>query len=227
MSVIAEFRVPSESFLLGDSLRAAPEVVVELQRVVAHSEEELVPFFWVQYGDQETFDEMLHQDPTLEDIVVLDEFKRGTSYRGTWTKFAKGIAHAYMQEGAAILEATGQSDTWTLRMRFDNDESVSNFHRYCQREDIKFTLQQLYHPSQPMAGGQYGLEPTERETLVTAIQRGYYDVPRNVNMTDLAEELEATQQTLSERFRRAHAALIANTLVVSDEEWTTTGKNSP
>lgn len=71
-----------------------------------------------------------------------------------------------------------------------------------------------------MGGGQYGLTPRQRETLVEALQRGFYDVPRNVNMTELADTLEITQQSLSSRLRRAHAMLVQNTLVVSDEEKT-------
>lgn len=218
MSVIGEFTVPSESFLLGQTLAAVPEMVVELQRVVAHSRDRLVPFFWVHYGDKERFDALLRDDPTLDDVVQLDEFDRGTSYRGVWTKHAEGVAYAYIEQGGAILEATGQDDTWTLRIRFDDDESVSEFHSYCQREEIPFVLDRLYRPSQPKGGGQYGLTPTQRETLVEAYKRGYYDVPREVNMTDLAGDLETTQQSLSKQFRRSYASLIENTLVVSDEE---------
>jgi hypothetical protein len=222
MSVIGEFTVTSESFLLSDTLVEVPEMVVELQRVVAHSEEKLVPFFWVHHGDKEEFDTAIRNDSTLEDVVLLDEFERGTSYRGLWKKHARGVAYAYIEAGGTILEATGQNDTWTLRMRFDDDEAVTEFHQYCRREDIPFTLNQLYRPSQPMAGGQYGLSSSQRELLVGAYQAGYYDVPRRLSMTELADDIGTTQQNLSKRFRRAYATLVENTLVVSEEETTTT-----
>lgn len=222
MSVIGTFTVPSESFLLGESLQTVPDVVVELHRVVAHSHEKLVPLFWVHQGDKGKFDEVLRRDQTLEDVVLLDEFERGTSYRGVWTKHARGVAYAYIEAGATILEATGQNDSWTLRMRFDDDESLSDFDQYCREEDIPFTLNRLYRPSQPMGGGQYGLTPTQRETLVSAFQHDYYTVPRARSMTEMAEELNVTQQTLSKRFRQAHANLIESTLIVSDEETMTT-----
>lgn len=218
MSVIAEFTVPAESFLLGETLSAVPDVTVEIQQVVAHSHTKLVPFFWVHHGDKEKFDALVRDDSTLEDVVLLDEFERGTSYRGTWTEHAGGIAYAYVEAGATILEATGQEEMWTLRLRFDVNEAVSRFHEYCREEDLSFTLNQLYRPSQPMAGGQYGLTPVQRETLVTAFERGYYDVPRTISMTDLATELGTTQQTLSKRFRQAHSNIIENTLLVSERK---------
>ncbi|MFC6723245.1 bacterio-opsin activator domain-containing protein [Halobium palmae] len=225
MSVIGEFTVPSGSFLLGETLAEVPEMVVELQQVVAHSDDKLVPFFWVHHGNKEEFDTVVRNDSTLEDVVLLDEFERGTSYRGLWKKHARAVAYAYIEAGGTILQATGQNDTWTLRMRFDDEKSVRDFHQYCRREEIPFTLNQLYRPSQPMAGGQYGLSPSQRELLVDAYQTGYYDVPRSLNMTDLSDEMGTTQQNLSKRFRRAYATLIENTLVVTDEETTSTEDN--
>lgn len=220
MSRIGEFTVPSEAFLLADTLESVPEMVVELQKVVAHSHDKLVPYIWVHHGDKEEFDTAIRRDSTLDDVVLLDEFERGTSYRGTWAENAEGIAYGYIEAGATILEATGQNDTWTLRMRFDDEEILQDFHEYCLREGIPFTLDHLYHPTQPMAGGQFGLSEAQRERLVYAFQRGFFDVPREVNMTELAEELGTTQQALSKQFRRAHSALIDSTLVVSDENAT-------
>lgn len=227
MSVIGEFTVPSSSFLLGKSLRTVPDAVVELQRVVAHSHDELVPLFWVSDCDREAFDAAIREDPTLEEVVKVDEFDRGTSYRGTWTEHASGVAYAYIEAGATIVEASGQDDSWTLRMRFDDDETLSAFHRHCRSEDVPFTLNQLYRPSEPMAGGQYGLTPKQRETLVTAYENGYYRIPRPLSMSDLAEELHTTQQTLSKRFRRAHASLIENTLLVTGESTMRTTTDDP
>lgn len=227
MSVIGEFTVPSSSFLLEESLAEVPEMVVEVQRVVAQSAESLIPYFWVHHGDKDEFDAAIRNDSTLADVTLLDEFERGTSYRGTWTGHAEGIAYAYTDTGATILEATGQGETWTLRMHFDDDEGMTDFHQYCGRKDIPFTLDRLYHPSEPMAGGQYGLTPTQRETLVTAFRSGYYTVPRTRNMSELAEELGTSQQALSKNFRRAHASLIENTLVVSEEESMTTSETDP
>lgn len=217
MSQIGEFTVPTEAFLLADTLKQVPEMVVELHKVVSHSRDKLVPYFWVHHGDKEEFDTAIRHDSTLKDVVLLDEFERGTSYRGTWTENAEGIAYGYIEAGATILDATGQNDTWTLRMRFDDEESLHDFHEYCHGEDIPFTLDHLYRPTQPMAGGQFGLTESQRERLVYAFQRGYFDAPREVNMTELAEELDTTQQTLSTQFRRAYSALIESTLVVSGE----------
>lgn len=137
MSRIGEFTVPTDAFLLADTLESVPEMVVELQKVVAHSRGKLVPYFWVHHGNKAEFDTAIRRDSTLEGVVLLDEFERGTSYRGTWAENAEGIAYGYIEAGATILEATGQNDTWSLRMRFDDEESLQDFHEYCRREEIR------------------------------------------------------------------------------------------
>jgi predicted DNA binding protein len=214
MSRIGEFTVPANAFFLADTLNTVPEMVVEIQKIVAHSRDELAPYFWVHHGDKEKFDDAIRHDATLENVVLLDEFERGTSYRGTWTRNAEAVAYGYIEAGATILEATGQNETWTLRMQFDDQDALTDFQEYCHKKQIPFTLEQLYNPTQPMGGGQFGLTEMQHERLVYAYQRGYFDVPRQVSMVDLAQEFDTTQQTLSKQFRRAFANLIGNTLVV-------------
>lgn len=46
MSIIAEFTVPADEFALYDTLCEVPEMTVNIEHVVAHDEEHLVPYFW-------------------------------------------------------------------------------------------------------------------------------------------------------------------------------------
>ncbi|MEA5389123.1 helix-turn-helix domain-containing protein [Haloarculaceae archaeon H-GB11] len=56
---------------------------------------------------------------------------------------------------------------------------------------------------------------TQREALVLAYERGYFDSPRKVSLEEVAEELGITQQSLSSRLRRGHRRLIGATLAGS------------
>ncbi|ADD06664.1 HTH-10 family transcription regulator [Natrialba magadii ATCC 43099] len=50
--------------------------------------------------------------------------------------------------------------------------------------------------------------PTEqREALQAAVDRGYYETPRRIDLSELAEELDVPRSTLSYRLRRAEATL--------------------
>lgn len=215
MSVIAEFTVPAEEFALTQTLATVPEMIVEVERVVAHSEGRVMPFFWIRGGDYSTFETAIHDDPSVQNVTRLDQLDEGTLYRAEWTQNISSIVYAYIEIGATIIEATGRADAWELRMRFDDEDLLSDFQEYCIANGISFTLNRLYHPSEPMAGGQFGLSPKQHTSLVAALNSGYFNVPRTVTMDELAETLDISQQSLSKRLRRAHRNLITNVLTIS------------
>ena len=61
-----------------------------------------------------------------------------------------------------------------------------------------------------MAGGFASTGVVERpaRALVAAFEAGYYNIPRDVTLEELADELGISHQALSERFRRAYEGLI-------------------
>ena len=215
MSVITEFTVPAETLALSETLEEAPEMIVEIERVVAHDEGRVMPYFWIRDGDYTEFETAVKDDPTTQNVTKLDEYEDGTLYRAEWTQNIESLVYAYLETGATIVEATGRADSWELRMRFDDEELVGDFQDYCRRNDISFELNRLYRPSNPMGGGQYGLSPKQRNALVTALDRGYFDVPRAVSMGELANEIGISQQSLSKLLRRGHRNLVTSVLTVS------------
>lgn len=52
-----------------------------------------------------------------------------------------------------------------------------------------------------------GLPREQREALLAAVEHGYYETPRRIDLTDLAGSLGVPRSTLSYRLRRAEAAL--------------------
>lgn len=51
------------------------------------------------------------------------------------------------------------------------------------------------------------LSPGQREAVETAVEHGYYETPREVTLTELAERVDVPRSTLSYRLRRAEARL--------------------
>ncbi|MFC4988113.1 helix-turn-helix domain-containing protein [Saliphagus infecundisoli] len=65
--------------------------------------------------------------------------------------------------------------------------------------------------------GQFDLTTGQEEALTMALARGYCDIPRTVDMEELADELGVSHQALSERLRRAHGTLVGNALERREE----------
>jgi predicted DNA binding protein len=58
----------------------------------------------------------------------------------------------------------------------------------------------------------YGLTAPQRQALLLAVEHGYYDVPRNGTLTDIAGELDISEQAASQRLRRGTRSLLRSTI---------------
>lgn len=86
MTIVAELRIPAAQFALGDTLAARPEVAVEFERVVTHSQEWVMPFLWVS-GDGQSLDEfpdLLARDPTVAESLRVRRFGGIDLYQIRW-----------------------------------------------------------------------------------------------------------------------------------------------
>ncbi|WP_254523203.1 helix-turn-helix domain-containing protein [Natrinema caseinilyticum] len=80
-------------------------------------------------------------------------------------------------------------------------------------------------PNRERLGSVDSLPVEQRTTLQAAVERGYYETPRRIDLSELADELEVPRSTLSYRLRRAEASL-ATAFVADDDslEAITTGE---
>jgi hypothetical protein len=53
------------------------------------------------------------------------------------------------------------------------------------------------------------LTDSQRDLILTAVERGYYDTPRECSLTDLAEYLDMAKSTVSETLHRAESAIVS------------------
>lgn len=213
MSLFGEFHVPADEFVFHAALEAEPTTVIEIERVVA-TDQLLTPYFWVSKVSPATFETAAADDPTVERVQQLDDFEDATLYRAKWVDRIEPLVYAYTHIGAVILSAEGQKTEWTLRMRFDDRKTLDEFNTYLSDEDVAFDLRQLYETTHPRSSGQFGLTPKQYETLTTAWEMGFFDLPRATTMEGVADALGIAPQSVSDRLRRAQDTLIQEALRV-------------
>jgi len=83
-------------------------------------------------------------------------------------------------------------------------ERISAFADQLEALSIVFTLDRIYRD----VDLSIPLTAAERDLLVAAIERGYYDTPRRITLTDLAAERELAASTVSERLHRAEELVV-------------------
>lgn len=212
MSIITAFDVPAADFLLDCTLDTVPEMRIEIERV-AVEDEDVTPYFWAAGGDFEAFESALEDDPTVDDSVRVEDNGDERLYQVTWAQKAEGFIYAVSETGATILEATSEDRNWFVEMLFPDSEALSAFQEYASAHGLSFELLWLHRSSHPEAFGRYGVTEEQREALVTAYKMGYFEVPGESSLGELADELGISKNAASARLHRGYANLVQNTLV--------------
>lgn len=201
MSVIVEFTLADEDFLLGQVLRDPPDMYLELERLVPTGSA-LIPYLWVQSPDHETFEQRVSDSEHVVSFTALDRLEDWVLYRMEWKTGQQDILEGIEASEAAVLEAHGNG-VWTFRLRFPDHDKVSQFYNYCMEQDIPINITRSHTLTERSdVAQQFDLSQQQREALVLALKRGYYETPSDVTMSELADELGITQQALSNRLRR-------------------------
>lgn len=216
MSVVGDFTISAESFVLEHALSTVPEMTLEADRLASHSPDEVFPFFWATGGDFETFQRALEDDPTTTDVSIVQETEEDVLYHLQWSQDVLDLIQDVIDHQAAISEATGHDEQWDLRLRFAQEEWMSEFQNYFREKGHSFEVHQLAYPTEPHQR-EYGLTKEQHAALVAAVREGYFQVPRATSVEELAETLGVSSNAVSERLRRGIDAVLRTALTITDD----------
>ena len=122
------------------------------------------------------------------------------------------LALAHLGEGL-LLETLQDGRQHVWRIVHSGDGSIGPFAEALQEEIEDVGGMELLRLTEHEPGSDTphqetdGLPPEQRRALAAAVNRGYYETPRAIELTDLAAALEVPQSTLSYRLQRAEAHL--------------------
>lgn len=206
MSVRADFSVPATDFVLGNVLGERPEISLRLERVVPLGDA-VVPYLWVSGSDLEDIVAALRDDPDVTGVTVLDEIDDETLVRLEWVPDTSDLIDLLVESMAVLVEAVGSGESWSLRLRFPDRERLGAFYRRCLEHDIHLSVESVFETG---LGGSEGpaLTDLQWETLRIGFELGYFDVPREVTLVELADELRISDTAASQRLRRGVSTLV-------------------
>ena len=217
MAVIAHLRIPANSFELGRILEMSSGTSIQLESMVPLGEK-AVPFFSVHEADKAEFEGRVRDHPSVDAIREVSSHDSQTLYALDWNVSRDLFLQGLLEVGVQLLDGKGSPTTWEFELRFPSHEALSDFREYCENAHITLDVGRIYNPTRPESGPWYGLTMPQRDTLVRAVEGGYYSIPREMSTKDLAEEFDVSDQAVTERLRRAIVMLVENSLITAIEE---------
>ena len=211
---VIKVNVPSEQFALKYTLDSLDTVGFEVEQMVATNQDSLMPFIWIETDNRTAIEDALIEDESVADFQLIADFESECLYQLEWVDHIDHLIRILVDENGTVLAATGQDDTWHLRLLFADHDAVRRTTEYCEEQGIDFGIENIYEFSRDNRD-RFGLTDMQQRTLQLAANRGYYSVPRDATAEDLAEELGVTHQAFSERLRRGHGNLVDHVFVDS------------
>lgn len=210
MTVVASIALAPSSFALGRAFEAVPDVPVTAESVVPISPATM-PYFWVERADGTAVVERLREAELVADVTVLDETGSRLLLEIAWVEQPDDVLPVMHDTDAAVLDAVRQSGEWVFRLRFPAYDSLSTFNQRCRERGVDVSLKQVYRSS-TASGTRDGLTAEQREVLATALDAGYFEVPRETTLRELGDTLGISDSAASQRLRRGLSTLLSGPL---------------
>lgn len=102
---------------------------------------------------------------------------------------------------------------WRQTGWFADRDAFAAFASFWQRT-AGFQLRRLTEDGEPEPAGD-GLTDRQREALRIAYELGYFEIPREATLEDVAVALDVTASSVSERLRRAQTQLVEETVATT------------
>ncbi|QSG12279.1 Transcriptional regulator, contains HTH domain [Halapricum desulfuricans] len=217
MTVIVELTIPSEGFELGRILSVGGAGRVTLETMVPLGGRP-IPFVRVKHDTRDKFTRRVRKHAAVSEIRPLSTHNDEVLYALDWDPSEDAFFRMMLDGDIALLEASGSVDRWGFELRFPSHETLSEFQESYLEKNIDVTIQRIYNPTKPDSGPWYGLTPPQRETLVYAVENGYYSLPRGISTKDLGDRFDISDQAVTERLRRGITTLVSNTVLELEDE---------
>ena len=220
MSVIAAIAIDADQFELGEVLHTDHDVRVDLTQFVP-IEGTLAPYFWVKDEGTEGFAADVRSDPRVEALTTINGVAGHTLYRIEWTQGIDGFLDALAAHELLVERGFGTDGVWVFRLHSASREALSRFQHNCIEKDITIEIRRVVDApddSNESGTNQFELTPKQHEAVMLALEEGYFDVPRQASLTNLAELVGISRQAFSRRLNRGLRGLLTNTLGTDEAE---------
>lgn len=222
MGLITEFTTPASTFAVGRAIGEDPRLTVELERLVP-TDETMIPFFWVWGEDLEGFDERLHAEEGVSAGRPLARTDRGALYRIRWTGAMSEVVRGLFDLEFTLLSGEADAEGWRFEIRFEDQGAATEFQRYLVEHAIPHELTRVQGLADLSPASSAGLTEKQREALLAAYDGGYFSVPREMTVEELADRLDIASSSASDRLRRGVERLVEGTMITERELRRATG----
>ncbi|MBX0322841.1 helix-turn-helix domain-containing protein [Halomicroarcula sp. F13] len=211
--MIVEFHV--ETGFLRDVGRSADDGVT-MQHLQC-TEDGCRAVVWVGTDEKSSVDATLVRDDSVARAVHVGPEAGGHWYVVHTTNAPLNtVGDGLLRTDGVFVRSTFDDDGWAVRGRFPDRSAVLTFREHVVAENLDVDVRSMVEDDADEATETFGVTGPQREVLLLALESGYFTVPRDASLSDLASVLDISSQAASERLRRGTGTLVEQTLAAPD-----------
>ena len=205
-----------EAQLLGDFRNREPGATVAIRRLDETPADRLRSIVSVTGLETAPAAESLAADETVDDVRTLPCPGSVSQLRcfHQGDILAREIYRALVATDGVFVRTGGPHTDWCHRLCFPDREALSSFTSAAPDEALP--LQAIFERDGLPWTRNYGLSEPQAAIIRTAAERGYFAVPREVALADVAAELDISSQAASERLRRGLGTLVEHSFLADE-----------
>ena len=174
-------------------------------------------FYHIESSDFRRFEEGLRNDHTVGDFERVSETGDDRAiYSFEYTDEAKILSPVISAANGVILDMENDGSAWTLAVWMPDRTDLAHLWDYAQGNDVDIDLLRVNEYA-GIGTTDAGLTDSQREALLVAFERGYFEEPRDATLSDVAAELDISQPAASGLVRRGIKRLIVSSMMDDNE----------
>lgn len=201
-----------------EALQTVPGMSLEMEDIRLVSDDEWRLIYWASGDDFKVYESALPDDPTISSYTCLTQLPNRRLYRVSLSKegYLHTLANIMAEQDIVARSIIMSVDRVEFYGRFPSRDALYSLRDACRDLDRDFELLSLFEETSSENAGEisnrYDVTDSQQEALLAALEQGYFSVPRQTTMEDIANSLEISTSALSTRLRRGQQALLRDTL---------------
>lgn len=219
MGIVVEYHLSYEKLpLVGVAAASDGDIKVD----VGQPNRNESPVLTVKATDVDPdFESILEESDAVGSYSLIDQQDGLRRYHvtppsGHWKKFKEelggNIGFEPLSESSSIVESIRVTATgWTQRRRFSDRAEFADYCEFWRDAGGTVSVRRITD-TEVIEDPKKALTDPQRKSLRKAYNMGYFEVPRRVSLSEVADELGVSKTSASELLRRGQERLIESSL---------------
>jgi len=181
-------------------------------------------YYYIESSDFHRFEDGLRNDDTIAEFErVIETRDQEAIYCVEYSGEGILLSPVISAANGVILDKENDGSSWLFTIWMTERADLRHIWDYAQQNDIDIELLRVNEHAS-LGDTDAGLTDSQREALLIAFERGYFEEPRNATLGEVAAELDISQPAAGGLLRRGVRRLIISSLLDESETSEQEGK---